>query len=202
MVKDMEEEKKNKKFRLKDIIIAVIPVLSFISVTVGATYAAYMASVVGNEESEETVLKSARVYAMFNANESISGDNILPGWSSTMNFSIVNTSPEDNLYANYTLAWEIEENAINDDNFVYTLECSSTKNGEEVKESEKNILVKASSPRKVPTVSTNIGVGMINTGVTHNCQLKIMLRESGNSQDNLQGKTFKGKIVAKGDPNV
>ncbi len=198
----MEEEKKNKNSRLKEIIIAVIPVLSFIAVTIGTTYAAYMASVVGNEKNGETVLKSARVYAMFNATDSIDSENILPGWSSTLNFTIVNTSPEDNLYANYTLAWEIGENTINDDNFVYTLECTSTKEGKEINESEKNTLIKVSNSRKVPTISTNIGTGMINTGVTHHCQLKVMLRESGTPQDSLQGKTFKGKIVAKGDPNV
>ena len=130
------------------------------------------------------------------------GEDILPGWSDTLNFSIVNTSTEDNLYANYTLAWEIEENYINDANFVYTLECTSVKDGKEINESEKNTLVKVSSPRKVPTVSTNIGTGMINTGVTHNCELKLMLTESGVSQDFLQGKSFKGKIVAKGDPNL
>lgn len=198
----MEEEKKNKNSKIKEIIIAVIPVLSFIAVAVGTTYAAYIANVVGNEENGETVLKSAQVFAMFETTDSINGEDILPGWSDTLNFSIVNTSTEDDLYANYTLAWEIEENYINDANFVYTLECTSVKDGKEINESEKNTLVKVSSPRKVPTVSTNIGTGMINTGVTHNCELKLMLTESGVSQDFLQGKSFKGKIVAKGDPNL
>lgn len=198
----MEEEKKNKNSKFKEIVIAVIPVLSFIAVTIGTTYAAYMANVVGNENNGETVLKSARVYAMFESTDSINGEDILPGWSDTLNFTIVNTSPENNLYANYTLAWEIDENSINDENFIYTLECTSTKDGKEIREDDKNTLVKVLSPRKVPTVSTNIGTGMINTGVVHSCKLTVMLRESGVSQDSLQGKSFKGKIVAKGDPNI
>ena len=82
------------------------------------------------------------------------------------------------------------------------MECTSSKDGSDINESDKNKLVKVTSPRRVPTVSTNIGIGMINTGVTHNCKLKLMLLESGTPQDTLQGKNFSGKIVAKGDPNV
>lgn len=202
MVNEMNDEKKNKKSNLKDIIIAVIPILSFIAVTVGTTYAAYMASVVGNEENGETTLKSARVYAVFNASDSLNMENILPGATGEVKFSIVNTSPEDDLYANYTLAWEIITNEINSENFVYSLEGVSTKGGEVIPASEKNALVTVNGTRRIPSFSNNIGTGTINTGVVHEYTLTIKLLESGISQDELQGKKFEGKVVAKGDPNV
>lgn len=194
--------KDRKNINFKYYIYAIVPILSFISVAFLSTYAFYLATVVGNEDNGDVVLKSAQVFAVFNASESFEVEKMLPGYSGEIEFSIVNTSDSEETYGNYTLAWDIITNEINDENFVYTLEGSSEKDGATVYENEKNQIVKVTSMRRIPSASSNIGTGMINTGVTHHYVLKIMFLENGDNQDDLQGRHFEGKIVAKGDPNV
>lgn len=197
----MKNEKKTKlKFRYY--VYAIIPVLSFMSVAFLASYSFYLATVVGNEDNGGVVLKSAKVFAVFNSEEVFDVEKMLPGFNDQVEFSIVNKSDTEDTYGNYTLAWDITTNEINDDNFVYTLEGTSVKDSETVPESEKNKVVNITSMRRVPTVSTNIGTGTINTGVTHRYVLKVSFLESGSEQNALQGKHFEGKIIAKGDPNV
>lgn len=198
----MENKKKSK---LKFYVFAIIPVLSFMSVAFLTSYSFYLATVVGNEDNGDVILKSAQVFAMFEAEDNFSVENILPGYSGEIRFSITNTSPEEDLYGNYTLFWEITKNEINNDtsqNFVYTLSGVSEKDGVEVGMSDKNKLVNVSSNRRVPSISESIGSGMINTGVTHKYVLTVKFLESGTNQNDLQGKKFEGKIVAKGDPNI
>lgn len=194
------KDKKNIKF--KYYIYAIIPILSFISVAFLSTYAFYLATVVGNEDNGDVVLKSAQVFAVFNASEKFEVEKMLPGYNGELEFSIVNTSDTEDAYGNYTLAWDIITNEINSENFVYTLEGTSEKDGQTIYESDKNKLIKVSNMRRIPSVSSNIGTGMINTGVTHHYVLKVSFLESGASQDDLQDKNFEGKIVAKGDPNI
>lgn len=194
------KDKKNIKF--KYYIYAIIPILSFISVAFLSTYAFYLATVVGNEDNGDVVLKSAQVFAVFNASEKFEVEKMLPGYNGEIEFSIVNTSDTEEAYGNYTLAWDIITNEIDSENFVYTLEGTSEKDGQTVYDSDKNKLIKVTNMRRIPSVSSNIGTGMINTGVTHHYVLKVSFLESGTSQDDLQGKHFEGKIVAKGDPNI
>jgi len=180
----MEKEKRSS---FKYYICAIVPILSFISVSFLATYSFYLASVVGNDESEELVLKTAQVTAMFQAHDSIDASNIMPGFTDSLEFSIFNTTPEENIYGNYTLSWEIAINDINDNNFTYTLEGKSYKDGKLLDEDEKNKLVNI----KIPTRS------VINSFVEHRYRLDIQFKETGDNQNNLQGKRFEGKINAK-----
>lgn len=192
--------KEKKKLGFRFLFVSIIPLLSFIAVVVGTTYAFYTikVDVVGNDENGGVSLESARVFAMFEATNEIDAKGVLPGYSSELQFSIVNTSNKENLYGRYTIAWEIEKNEIDNNNFVYSIEGTSTKNGENVIESKTNKLINIASIRRIPNVSTDIGSGVINTGVTHNYTLTIHFLESGTNQDAVQGKEFSGKIVAKG----
>ncbi len=192
--------KKNSK--LKYYVYAIIPILSFMSVAFLTSYSFYLATVVGNEENGDVILKSSQVFAMFESTDTLDVKKMLPGYSGEIRFSITNTSPEEDLFGNYTLFWDITKNEIDSESFVYTLSGVSEKDGVSVNEDEKNKVVNVNSARRIPTVSGSIGSGMINTGVTHKYVLKIDFRESGNSQNDLQGKEFVGKIVAKGDPNI
>lgn len=189
--------KKEKRSKLKYYIYAIIPVLSFISVGFLATYSFYLASVVGNEETEELVLKTAQVTAMFEARDSISASSIFPGFSDSLEFSIYNTTPEENIYGNYTLSWEIITNDIDDNSFTYTLEGKAYRDGELLEEDEKNKLVSVKTPTRIPTASSTIGEGTINSFVEHRYKLSIHFKETGNDQNDLQGKRFDGKISAK-----
>jgi len=190
----MENEK---KIKLKYYVYAIVPVLSFIAVAILTSYSFYLATVIGNEDNGEVVLKSADVTAMFNANQNLNVQDIMPGYTGEVEFSIYNSSTEDNLFGNYTLMWDIITNEVNSEDFVYTLEGTSEKDGNSVPESDTNKVVNISSPRRIPTVSANIGTGVINTGVTHKYVLKVTFKETGTSQNDLQGKKFQAKVTAK-----
>jgi len=190
-----------KKSNFKTYIYAIIAVLSFIAVSIGTTFAFF----VMGEKSETDrfeIGSTANVTAMFKADNAINSKDIVPGYKEELKFSILNTSVEENTYGNYTLAWEIITNEIDDDSFGYTLVGNAIRNGNNVVESETNKVVQVPVMRKVPTVSSSIGTGTINTGVTHNYVLTLIFENTDNNQDNLRGKAFNGKVFAKGDPNI
>lgn len=182
-----------KKSNLKYYIYAIVPIVSFIAVAVMTSYSFYLATVVGNEDYGEESLRSANVTAIFDANQSLNADSVLPGYTGNVEFSIYNNSRQEDAYGQYTLMWDIEKNEVDSDDFVYTLEGTSTATSN----SDKDQVVNVSTPTRIPTVSTNIGSGMINTNVTHNYVLKVIFKETGETQNNLQGKIFKAKITAR-----
>ncbi len=192
----------DKKEKVKTYIYAIVSVLSFILVSVGSTYAFFAASIIGNEEGGEVNLKTAEVFAVFEAKNEINDSAILPGFSDNLVFTIVNTSPTENTFGNYTLFWNIIKNEVDSDNFVYTLSATSYKGNQNVPLSNTNSVVTVATPTRIPTASTSIGTGTINTGVTHRYTLTVKFLDNGQNQNELQGKSFQGQIVAKGDPNV
>lgn len=195
----MENKKKSK---LKYYIYAIIPILSFMSVAFLTSYSFYLATIVGNEDNGDVILKSAQVFAMFESKDNLDVDDMLPGYTGEIKFSITNTSSEEDLYGNYSLFWDVVKNEIDDSNFVYTLKGSSMKDGVTVPLDDKNKLVEMSSNTRIPSASQRIGTGMINTGVVHSYVLTVKFLESGDNQNALQGKKFEAKIVAKGEPNL
>lgn len=184
---------------IKTYIYAIIVVLSFILVAIGASLAIVYYKVNGNDDNGEVNVKTPYVSAMFKDTNNINDKDILPGWSNDMTFEIVNISKDENAVGRYSLYWDVLTNEINDSNFVYTLVGDSYLNGNLIKESDTNKLVSVGSEMIVPNTNTLIGHGTINTGVTHKYTLNIKFKENGNNQDNLQGKTFKAKVVAKGE---
>lgn len=193
------KEKKNNNFKIY--LYAIITILAFISVSVGATFAVHY-FVKGNDVTKPIRIKTAYVHAMFEATNSIDSSEILPGWSSELKFVITNVSEEENAIGNYTLMWDIDENELESDDFVYTLSCKSYLGETELTENDTNKTVVVDTPRRLPSASSSIGTGLINTGVRHEYVLKLMFNETGSNQDELKSKTFKAKVYAKGDPNV
>ena len=82
---------------------------------------------------------------------------------------------------------------------MYTLSGTAVRDGVNVPISSTNKLVNISNRVSVPDASSSIGKGVINTGVTHNYTLTLEFIETGSNQNDYQGKTFSGKIVAKGE---
>lgn len=190
-----------KEKNIKTYIYAIIVVLSFILVAIGATFASLVfVGVLGNNKAGNIEIKTATVTAAFQQTNGFNDTNVFPGWTNYIEFEILNTSKTENAVGRYSLMFEIEKNDIDDDNFVYSLTGTSTKDGKEISTSSTNQLVTLNSTElKVPTSSSSIGTyGIINTGVTHKYRLDIKLKETGENQNDLQGKTFIGKIVAVG----
>ncbi len=193
------KEKKNNNF--KTYLYAIIVVLAFISVSIGATFAVHY-FVNGNESAKPIKVKTAYVTAMFEATNSVNSADILPGWSDELKFVITNVSKEENAVGDYTLMWDVSKNELNSDDFVYTLNCKSFLGEAELEVSDTNKMVNITTPRRIPSASSSIGSGIINTGVRHECVLKLFFKESGKNQDEMQSKTFTAKVYAKGEPNV
>ncbi len=192
-----EEKKENKKI----LFYAIVTIIGFIAVSVGTAYAFYTATVIGNATNGEVEIKTANVYAVYNSDKNLVAEGVLPGFSDTVEFSIINVSTSPNAYGNYSIIWDINENTINDKDFVYSLAAKTLVDGEEVNNINYNKVVNINNT-KVPNESVVLGSGMINTGVTHKYVLRISFRENGNDQNDLQGKIFNSIISVKGEPVV
>ena len=193
---------KEKKENRKILLYAILTVASFIAVSFGTAYAFYTATIIGNRENGEVQIKTANVLAVFNNDKDLVAENVLPGFSDTLEFSIVNVSPTENTYGNYTIVWEINENSINSKDFVYTLTGETYVNGKKVgNDIARNKVVNIGSTI-VPNISDVLGTGMINTGVTHKYVMRITFRESGLNQNELQDKKLYSYITVKGEPVI
>ena len=125
---------------IKTYIYAIIVVLLFILVAIGASLAIVYYKVNGNDNNGEVNVKTPYVSAMFKDTNNINDIDILPGWSNDMTFEIVNISKDENAVGRYSLYWDVLTNEINDSNFVYTLIGESYLNGNLIKESDTNKL--------------------------------------------------------------
>lgn len=192
--------KDKRKENTKSIIYALITIFSFIAVSVGATFAFYYATVKGNDANGNIRIQSAQVVAVFSG-ENLEDLNVLPGYSNSMHFSITNTTATENAYANYSLLMQIIE-PFSDPSFTYSL-SGDTYIGDilQANNIEHNQVINISE-RTVPEISTVLGTGLINSGITHKYTLTLKFNETGENQNDLQGRRFSAKIVAKGDPTV
>ena len=184
---------------IKTYIYSIIVVLSFVLVAIGASLAIVYYKVNGNNENGNVDVKTAYVTAAFHEIQGFNDENVLPGWSNEMKFEIINTSTEQNAVGRYSLVWDITKNEIDSKDFVYTLTGESTLDGQTIEDNTPtNKLVTVTGQQIVPTISFTLGSGIINTGVKHSYVLKVSFLESGENQNELQGKTFNSTIVAQG----
>ena len=189
-----------KEKNIKTYIYSIIVVLSFILVAVGTSLAIVYYKVSGNENNGNIDVRTSYVNAMFENGNDINDENILPSWSNKMEFTITNVSKDLNAVGRYTLELNIEKNELSSGDFVYNLIGKSTLDGQEIEEEQyTNKVVNKPNFEPVPSISTTLGSGIINTGVKHSYVLTFKFNESGNSQNELQGKTFKANVVAKGE---
>ncbi len=191
------------KLSIRSYIYAIVSVLSFISVSVGTTYAFWLSGVVGNDTNGEVGMQAvSEIMTTFYAENDINADSVEPGWSQELVFTIANVSQVENAIGDYTLYWYVDKNTINDESFVYTLSSTSFRGDVNVPISDTNRVVTIPGELIVPSASSSIGTGTINTGVTHRYTLTVKFLDNGENQNNLQGKVFEGKIIAKGSPNL
>ncbi len=194
-----KKERLNKN--IKSVIIAILCIIPFTAVAIGTAYSFIVAKIVGNEENGSITVKSAQVYAVFEGTDLISKE-ILPGYSDSLTFTVTNTSKTNNTYGNYTIVWNINKNEITSNSFVYKVEGKTYKDGKEIEEDiPHNKLINVNETR-VPQMSTIIGTGTINTGITHKYKLTIMFKETGVAQNEFKNKEFNSTLAAKGEPVI
>lgn len=189
-----------KEKNVKTYIYSIIVVLLFILVAIGTSLAIVYYKVNSNNENGDVDVKTAYVTAMFENTNDINDSDILPGWSNQLEFSITNISKEENAVGRYTLELNIEKNELSGSEFVYNIVGKSTLDGKELEESQyTNKVVNRTNYEPVPSISFTLGSGVINTGVVHSYVMTFKFNENGKNQDDLQGKTFKANVVAKGE---
>lgn len=195
-----KEEKKEKK---KLLLYAIITVTSFIVVSVTTAYAFYAATVVGNSEHGDINIKTGTPKAIAVFQNNIIDEEVLPGYTRTMNFSITNVSEEENAFGNYSIVWMINKK-VDNEAFIYNLEGKTYVNDTEVSNdySQYNKVVNINTSR-VPTISSVLGTGIINTGVTHKYSLTISLVNNGEDQTKeLNGFEFDSKVTIKSEATI
>lgn len=184
-----------KKQSNKKHFLLTLSIITFSIATIGSTFAFLNTYIRGLDTSTPVQVKSANVLAVYEQHSNIEATDVTPGWSGEMEFSLINQSEEEGSAGYYELNWEITKNELQDNELRYSLTATSTRNGNNVAIGDLNkIVTKTNQP--VPTVSSSVGLGLINTGVTHKYTLTLSFVDTEGNQNYNQGKTFIGKIIA------
>ncbi len=164
---------------------------------IGVTYS-FIAPLISGVETESTIsFNSGMIKITYNGSNVITGENIIPGWSETKEFTVVgsnNTSITDEDIMDYQIKLVVEENTFSDGAIRFELTGSSS--------NELDTL----SPLfgKVPTGTGEVLLGTarfnqddsIKNDVTHSYSLLIGFPNDENkSQNEDMNKSFKGYVV-------
>ncbi len=179
-------------------LVIAISLLVFLAVAFSASYAFYAMQVLGNEDSNGITLRSPDVAIIYENNQNIILDRIQPGYTGEMNFSISNVSDVEGDWGAYKIVWQISTNNISSNDFVYSLSSRSIKDGKEVPSSKTNKVVSIPDNLRIPSISSTIGEGIIDAGITHEYTLTIKFIDTNVPQDELRDKQFDGKIIVEG----
>ena len=166
------------KIKNKKIVLTVLGILIVLLSVIGATYAYYSAKIKENNKTE-TVIKTNELNIVFTGTQEINCSNIIPGDSCIKKFTVENIS---NVPVEYNIYMAGITNEFNED-LVYTLEDET---GSVVGETPLPVTNKNKSYLK-----TAISIEA-NTKKTYT--MKILYKYLETSQDNYQGKTFKGTL--------
>lgn len=178
-------------------IIIILAIALFLVTLIGTSYAFFSLKIKGNEQAKPITIKTAEIYVEYKKYSEIIAENIFPGWEDTLSFSVHNITELEDVPATYQINWNISENTINNDDLVYILEGKVYRDNKEIEPSKYDKLPGGNKELKVPTISTSLGTGMVNSGNVHIYNLTIKLKETTKNQNDLQNKRFAGRIELK-----
>jgi len=194
----MKEEKK--EFKSKYLLLALF-IMAFMVVSIGSTFSFFTAYIKGNDKHNHVHLETPDIMVNVTGTD-LSATGIFPGWKGTMEVVLENVTEKNNVPGVYSLNWEIITNEIENDELEYSISCIVTdKHGKKVKESKRNKTINKNNI-SMPTVSSTIGKGVINSGHKHTCTITLHFLETEQNQDNNQGKKFFGKVVTLGEQST
>ncbi len=172
-------------------IIYLIVLIVLFAMLIGTSYAYYVKKIKNGDESR-VVIKTANMLMRYAEKNEINAINIIPGYETSLDFSIENYSTDT--VGKYKIKLEIESPLIEnvDENFVYSITGKSNKN------SSNNTLIDVNE-NLVPVETSLIGKGIITPETMHEYKLTIKLKENNQNQNYLSGKTFIAKIVVEKD---
>lgn len=183
------------KVENKDIrSLLFLTILFFLVTLISTTYAYFNAKVKGNESAQSIILKTPEIYVEYYKENEIINTDIYTGWNNALSFSIVNVTKEENIPAEYEIKWIIETNEIKNGELLYKLTSQIEKDGKIINPDKYNKSFSIEEETKVPTISTILGKGYVNSGCVHKYTLEMKLIETYENQNYNQDKTFSGYI--------
>ena len=81
------------------LIKSILLVITVITLGIGTTYAYFQVAVTGNETTSTVNISGATVKLTYSNGSTLSGNNILPGWSGNKNFQVKIESPKTISYS-------------------------------------------------------------------------------------------------------
>ena len=179
-------QKNNKRL----IIISIfITILVFFAI-VGTAYAYFIANITGNTQTSPTVSGTTAILSLTLKNgNSISAENIFPGWTKTLNFDVENTG---NMTTKYNVNFEdITNSLIGKSNLTYSLSCTSSKKS--TCNGKTGVFPDTSSLQNI--VTNNIEVGEVQTYT-----VTVTFANSGDQSNDI-GKSFYAKVTIASEKN-
>ena len=167
------------KYAMPLIAVAALLVLGLVTT---ASYAYFIASVLGNESSSQNAITTGYMALEISDGPEVKLLNAIPGSSIEKNFTITNTGTVKTTYDVYLS--ELLNTFEDKEDLVYVLESENgcTNEMEEIVPSE------GGEQSKI------VSSCAINPNESHSYRLTITFKETNNNQDNNKGKKFKAII--------
>ena len=163
----------NKKIVIPALLILMLVVIG------GVTYAYFTAGVEGNNEAKNAVAETGTMNLVYDGTSAVSLEGALPGAYHEINFSVENTGTLPVAYQIDII--DVINSFVDKNDLVYTL--TSTNKGASVDETT------------LPDTNTSLApYAVIKTGVKQEYTLTIHFKETGDNQNDNQGKVFSGLI--------
>lgn len=178
----MNNVEERRKIEKKNLLMLVIAILTLMTAILGATFAYFAANVVGNETASSVIIKTSNLTVSYKTSNEINVNNVGPGWSKTLNFTVSNSSSG---YAGYNINWIVGTNTFSGSDLVYTL--SSSSDGAVNK-----------TQTVIPKTTGNIGHGVVAMKSTQNYTLTVKFLNRNANQDEDINKSFAGRLEVVG----
>lgn len=183
----MDIENKNRKPKGNTVLLTIIAIATLLVAVIGATFAYFSVTIVGNEQATSTIVKTATLGITYDSGQSINAENLFPGVDiPSKTFSVSNTGE---VAMTYKITWSDITNTLGTPAELKYSVTGTVTTGEGTTKT----LAETQAPTTSGDISqlTNI---TIQPGATHTFALKILFPDTGLEQNANQGKTFSGKI--------
>lgn len=177
----MEKQESNNKAL---VLILVCSIIVLIAVVAVGTYSFYSATIMNNDNNKKPTNVSTAKLEINLADDTITGDNLIPGDIVTKTFEVKNNGT---VTTEFSLIWKSVNNTfVNQKDLIITLEENGT---EVIKESDNITLPKTTS------TSTVLKNGLsVKAGATNNYTLTITYKNTDQDQSADMGKSISATI--------
>lgn len=189
----VKEEKELDNNKGQTIFLSVIGVATLLVAIIGATFAWFSATVIGNDNASSIIVTTATLgNVTFTDGAEIEMLNIRPETSpqTTKSFTVANDTVGATETLTYSITLQVGQNTLTpvaDGMFVHKLVGSTSGSGALVDE--------LTTEQIVPTSTTLIGEGTLVGQESHSYDYTIQFKESGSNQNSAQSKAFYGKLA-------